>query len=109
LFGLHVHSYFGIFVDLMGEESSFELVFGVTMVLENPIVCDGTNKYWHHHWVVSHLIEIFFLEQIEGEIVRFLNKLNGALVGEFFWSLSAWLLHADTHIEKLHGHIWVHH
>jgi hypothetical protein len=71
-----MHSYFGIFVYLVLEQGSFELFFSISMILVNPIMSDGTDENWHHHGVVFHLIKILLLEEVEGEVIAFLNELN---------------------------------
>jgi hypothetical protein len=91
------------------EQSSLELVFCESVILEYPIMSDSADQNWHHHWIVSKLIKIFLLEKIECEIVAFFNKVDGLFLGEFGWGLSGWLFHANSHIEKLHRYVWIHH
>ena len=69
LLGLHMICNLLVFIDFMLEKGSLELLFSELMVHKNPIVSDGANQNWHHHWVLSNLIRVFFLELIKGKVI----------------------------------------
>ena len=93
---LHVLGNLGVLVDFVMEKSRFEVLLREPVVLEDPIVSDGRNENGHHHHVLLHgvhLVNIFFLEEVEGKVVRFLNQLNCSLGIELFWAACVRLLH----------------
>jgi hypothetical protein len=104
-----VFAYCRVLVDLVSEQCALELILNELVLDKYPVVSNCADKDGHHHRILAHLVEVVVLEQLKSKIVGCNNEFNSLFSGEFIGGDSAWLLHADTEVEKFHRHVGVVH